>query len=111
MSDNNNVLIAALAIGAYMYMKRNQVGGYPKAQGGYTGAVPSMPGSAGTGTNQVATGALVGFLRNIAGSFQAPYATPNVPPQVTGAVQDVADWYTGGSAAMDGGDIIDNIMF
>lgn len=87
MSDNNNLLIGVAAIGLYLYLK-NQRAMQP-AQG-YAQGVPSMPGNVGTGSNQVGTGALVGFLQAIAGTFNGGQVQPNAPPSNFGAIQDSA---------------------
>lgn len=62
MSDNNNVLIIGAAVLGYLYLKRK---GLIAPAGARPGAVASMPGSAGTGLQQIATGAVSGFIKQI----------------------------------------------
>lgn len=73
MSDNNNtVILIGAAIALYMYSKSR--GGYPVGgnmnmqpvpRQNVPGRVQSMPSNVGTGTAQVAAGAVAGFLQYI----------------------------------------------
>jgi hypothetical protein len=105
MKDNSNLLLVAAAVGAYLYLKRGPV--YQTSPRRYTGGVGSMPGTVGTGVNQIEGGALAGFLRSISGSLgnaTSRYLTqPVVAPAVTGAIQETVglEW-DGGMPTMDG---------
>jgi hypothetical protein len=61
-ANNNNVVLIGGLVLAFMYMQRRQV----MAVRPGTGAVASMPANVGTGWQQVATGAVAGFLQNLA---------------------------------------------
>jgi len=67
MSDNNNVLLAAALVGGFFLMNRRQAtpAYYPQQQPGY-GAPASMPGNVGNGWQQLAQGAVAGFLSSLA---------------------------------------------
>lgn len=66
--DNNNVLIAVAVVG-FLYMRsKGALGVAPAYNGMRPGGVASMPASAGSGLQQIATGALAGFLQQIAKS-------------------------------------------
>ena len=66
MSDNNNVLIAAALVGGFFLLNRRQAAQpyYPQ-QPAY-GAPATMPGSVGNGWQQIAQGAVAGFLSSLA---------------------------------------------
>lgn len=93
MSDNNNMaLLAVLAVG-YLYMRRQQqavvASNVSRAPVGT--AVGSMPGSVGTGWQQVAAGAVGGFLQSLAkgpANNSSTTVIPNYAPGSYGAVQD-----------------------
>lgn len=91
-AGNNDVLILLAAAAAYMYIKKTRTTGV--AAPVYQGGVATMPGSVGTGNNQVQTGALLGFLQSVAGSFgpntSSGYVQPTNIPVNYGALQDAA---------------------
>jgi hypothetical protein len=115
MSDNNNVLIIGAAVLGYLYLKKRGMIGPVMAR---PGAVGSMPGSAGTGLQQIATGAVSGFIKQImsgAGNntsqttFPASgYATPYDNPMPYGDIINETPpppWWGGGIGADDTGQI------
>lgn len=64
MSDNNNVLIAAALVGGFFLLNRRQAAQtyYPPQQ-----QYPAtMPSSVGNGWQQIAQGAVAGFLSSLA---------------------------------------------
>lgn len=64
MSDNTNTILAVALVGGFFLMNRRQSA--PVYAGPPPGAVPSMPGSTGTGWQQMAQGAVAGLLGAIA---------------------------------------------
>ena len=66
MSDNNNVLLAAALVGGFFLLNRRQATpAYYPQQPAY-GAPASMPGNVGNGWQQLAQGAVAGFLSSLA---------------------------------------------
>ncbi|WP_373987004.1 hypothetical protein [Duganella sp. BuS-21] len=83
MSGNNDILIIGGALLAYMYLKNTQqrvVYGSTGVPG--KGAVPSMPGNVGSGAQQIAVGAVAGFLQSIVGGVRNNTQTTYFPSQV-----------------------------
>jgi hypothetical protein len=115
MSDNNNVLIIGAAVLGYLYLKRK---GLIAPAGARPGAVASMPGSAGTGLQQIATGAVSGFLKQImsgsanntsqttfpASGYATPYDNPMPYGDIINETPEPA-WWSGGIGADDTGQI------
>jgi hypothetical protein len=64
MSQDNTPLLIGGAALLYFYM-RNRAAMYPPRAVLPPGAVASMPGNIGSGVQQVATGALAGFLQSL----------------------------------------------
>jgi hypothetical protein len=83
MSDNNTGIMAAGLIVAYLYMKRTQAAAYMVNTKAPLPA--SMPSSVGSGTKQIAVGALAGLLQSLANgpanntsqSYFPSYYTPD----------------------------------
>jgi hypothetical protein len=111
MSDNNNVLIIGAAVLGYLYLKRKgMLTTVPR-----TGAVPSMPGSAGTGLQQIATGAVSGFIKQImsgagnntsqttfpASGYATPYDNPKPYGDVINETPPPNWWDSGLGGSMD----------
>jgi len=66
MSDNNNVLLAAALVGGFFLLNRRQATpAYYPQQPAY-GSPASMPGNVGNGWQQLAQGAVAGFLSSLA---------------------------------------------
>lgn len=110
MSDgNNDVLILMAAAGAFLYLKSRKAQ-VQAVNNGYQGGVATMPGSVGSGNNQVKVGAVLGFLQGIAGSWapntSSGYVQQPYYPADYGAINDaVSDpWAAAGG-------VIDNIMY
>lgn len=87
--DNRPLLLAGLMVAAYIYLNRGQAQmRAQQAQQGYR--VGTMPGSAGSGLNQVQAGALAGFLGSVVGSvFKNNGATSYVQPEFMAGGSDV----------------------
>ena len=64
MSDNTNTILAVALVGGFFLMSRRAA---PVYQGPPPGAVPSMPASTGNCWQQMAQGAVAGFLGALAG--------------------------------------------
>lgn len=104
MSDKDNTMIVlALAAGVYMLTRRGQGGAVATAP--VRGTVPSMPGSAGAGWQQIAAGALTGFLQSAAsGVLNGAQA---YTPSLANASQAATDWAQAGTVqdVADGSDL------
>jgi hypothetical protein len=89
MSDNNNTLLAVALVGGFLLLNRRQTA--PMAYSGPPlGAVSSMPGSAGTGWQQMAQGAVAGLISAIANGPANNTSQTYFPSQV-----DPVDAYRG----------------
>ncbi len=95
MSQQNSdvLLIGAAAVCFYLYSKRNQAVAVANRA-----RVATMPGSAGTGMQQIGMAALTGFLKSIA----APGVTQNnsaqsYVPSLTSAANLSTDYYQSGT--------------
>lgn len=112
MSDNNNVLIAGGLVLAYLMMSRRPapVGAvqYPP---GYVGTPPTMPASAGNGWQQMAQGAVAGFLNGLANGPRNNTSYTTIP-----SYTDPVDAYRGniaqeGAGYFDGYGWVPETMF
>lgn len=106
MSDNNNMTILAVLAVAYLYMRRQQQTALAyNATKSPTGApVASMPGNVGTGWQQIASGAIGGFLQSLAKGPTNNTSTTVFPSYATNdsaVLQDVV------YRAPDASDLID----
>lgn len=98
MSSNNNGIVIAGLIVAYLYMKRTQVGGVVPVKAG--GLPASMPATVGSGAKQIAVGAIAGLLQGLASSpwnNTSQTVFPTTTASSYGAVQDVV----GAPASLD----------
>jgi len=66
MSDNNNVLLAAALVGGFLLLNRRQAQPAYYPQQPQYGGPSSMPGNVGNGWQQLAQGAVAGFLSSLA---------------------------------------------
>jgi hypothetical protein len=69
MSKDNTMMVACL-IGGFYLLTRNRTGAAYSSTYRRPGAVSTMPGTAGTGLQQVAAAALSGFLQTAASGIQ-----------------------------------------
>jgi hypothetical protein len=104
MSDNNNTLIIVGIVG-FLYLRSKGAFAQTPLLGGPRplGAVPSMPGSAGVGLQQIATGAVAGFFQQLAkspsnntsaGAFQNSYYDPVPRGQIAQEAVDFGGYET-----------------
>lgn len=92
MSDNNNLLLAGALVVGFMMMNRRAQAAPVYAQQP-SGAVPSMPGNVGSGWQQIAQGAVAGFLGSLASGPSNNTSQSHFP-----SYQDPVDAFRGGIA-------------